>query len=236
MRASDKTAGHPVPLTSTVRPTQAEGSVAIECQTANSADLCHTIPLSRLHRSVAAGLLVLILLVGSSCGNSDKDTSKDTTTSTAMPGRRAVVPLSPPVLPPIDIDRDDAGKIKTVTLSADALFDLNSPELREDQEPSLAPLVEDLPSLIDRYLFVEGYTDGLGDTEHNDALSWDRANAIIEALVAAPIENDGKVTTFPRERITPCGRGEKGAPDGVPRPDLRRVVITVHDKPMKCDA
>jgi outer membrane protein OmpA-like peptidoglycan-associated protein len=71
-------------------------------------------------------------------------------------------------------------------------------------------------------IVVTGHTDTVGQPKDNDQLSYDRAQAIAELLVARGI---------PRNSITIAGRGDrellKPTGDQVPEPRNRRVEITV---------
>ena len=71
-------------------------------------------------------------------------------------------------------------------------------------------------------IVVTGHTDTVGQPKDNDQLSYDRAQAIAELLVARGIARDS---------ITIAGRGDrellKPTGDQVPEPRNRRVEITV---------
>jgi outer membrane autotransporter protein len=70
-----------------------------------------------------------------------------------------------------------------VTLSADALFDFNSTELRAVGRNSLDGLVRDMGGVQYELVLIGGHTDRLGSDVYNQQLSERRANAVRDYLV-----------------------------------------------------
>jgi outer membrane autotransporter protein len=91
---------------------------------------------------------------------------------------RPPAPPPPPAAPPPPV---------RVTLSADALFDFDSAELRPAGRQSLDALARDLRGVQYEVLLVSGHTDRLGAEAYNQTLSERRANAVREHLVQSGI-------------------------------------------------
>ncbi|MDR2214882.1 MAG: OmpA family protein [Nevskiaceae bacterium] len=69
-----------------------------------------------------------------------------------------------------------------LTLSADALFDFDSAQLRPAGQEMLAGFVRDLRGLQYEVLIIEGHTDRIGADAYNQALSERRANSVRDYL------------------------------------------------------
>jgi autotransporter family porin len=83
-------------------------------------------------------------------------------------------PPPPPPPPPAPV---------RVTLSADALFDFDSAELRPAGRNSLDNLVRDLGRVQYDLMLIGGHTDRLGSESYNQRLSERRANAVRDYLI-----------------------------------------------------
>jgi OOP family OmpA-OmpF porin len=86
-----------------------------------------------------------------------------------------------------------------ITLSADALFDFDSAQLRPAGRDSLAGLVRDLRGMEYEVLIVSGHTDRIGAEAYNQALSERRANAVRNFLISGGI---------PANNVRAMGYGE----------------------------
>lgn len=102
-------------------------------------------------------------------------------------------------------------------------FELNSFRLTSETKRTLAVVAEALrdPQLSDRSWQVIGHTDALGSARHNQTLSENRAESVV----------DGLELLGARARLVPLGRGESQllageAPDS---PANRRVEIRIAD-------
>lgn len=81
----------------------------------------------------------------------------------------------------------------------DVMFDSDSANMREGAIQRLNPLLVYLKSSPSTSVRIEGHTDSTGTSDHNDALSLDRANAVARAL-----ENGGE----PASSIQTAGFGQ----------------------------
>jgi OOP family OmpA-OmpF porin len=109
---------------------------------------------------------------------------------TQAPAQPAAVPLPPP--PPVVTAPPPAPTPPPpppppapvrVTLSADALFDFDSAELRAAGRDSLDGLVRDLGRVQYDLMLISGHTDRLGNESYNQRLSERRANAVRDYLI-----------------------------------------------------
>jgi OOP family OmpA-OmpF porin len=99
------------------------------------------------------------------------------------------VPLHPMTLPP-----------ERVMLSADALFDFDSAQLRPAGRSSLDALARMLNDMQYNEVDVSGHTDRLGSDTHNQALSERRANAVRDYLITRGV---------PASKISTAGFGRQ---------------------------
>jgi outer membrane autotransporter protein len=109
-------------------------------------------------------------------------------------------PLPPPSPPPPPPPPAPPQPV-TLRLSADALFDFDSAQLRNEGRQSLDVLVEGLRNLQYQVLIVGGHTDRLGAEAYNQALSERRANSVRDYLVQSGIPaNDVRATGYGESR------------------------------------
>jgi OOP family OmpA-OmpF porin len=88
-----------------------------------------------------------------------------------------------------------------VTLSADALFDFDSAELRTAGRQSLDVLTEQMRGFTYEVLIVGGHTDRLGSDAYNQGLSERRAATVRNYLVQSGIPaNDVRATGYGETR------------------------------------
>lgn len=111
---------------------------------------------------------------------------------------------------------DDRGT--TVELPGDVLFDFDRASLRPDANATLDKLAE-LLTRVGRPAAVAGYTDSKGDDAYNRTLSFDRANAVRDALTRRGVAPS---------TLTAAGYGEQNPkaanqhPDGSDNPEGRQ--------------
>jgi outer membrane protein OmpA-like peptidoglycan-associated protein len=104
----------------------------------------------------------------------------------------------------------------------DVMFATNSAQLREGAVNRLNPLIEYLKSSPTTSVRIEGHTDSVGSSAHNETLSLDRANSVAQALksnggVTNPIQTFGMGESKPiASNATVSGREQN-----------RRVEITL---------
>jgi outer membrane protein OmpA-like peptidoglycan-associated protein len=108
---------------------------------------------------------------------------------------------------------------------ADVLFEFDEADLTEDALPTLeaiaAAIDEDFDD--DAIISVEGHTDNEGETDYNQGLSEDRADAVASWLTEnAGIDSDSLTTTGHGETLPVASNDEDEG-----RAQNRRVVITV---------
>jgi OOP family OmpA-OmpF porin len=89
-------------------------------------------------------------------------------------------PLPPPVTTPVAPPQPQSVRI---TLSADALFDFDSAQLRPAGRSSLDTLVQDMSRVQYDVMLISGHTDRLGAAAYNQRLSEHRANAVRDYLI-----------------------------------------------------
>jgi outer membrane autotransporter protein len=106
------------------------------------------------------------------------------------PAVAAPPPPPPPAPPPAPV---------RLTLSADALFDFDSAQLRPAGQEMLAGFVRDLRGLQYEVLIIEGHTDRIGSDTYNQALSDRRANSVRDYLTGNGI---------PANNVRATGYGE----------------------------
>ena len=101
-------------------------------------------------------------------------------------------------------------------------FDFNKSDLTSQAQQIVDQAASNAgPAHVTR-MVVTGHTDTVGSDDDNDRLSNDRANEILNALIAAGL---------PREVLTAVGRGERDllvpTADGVANAANRRVEVIV---------
>ncbi|MDY7100898.1 MAG: OmpA family protein [Actinomycetota bacterium] len=159
----------------------------------------------------------LVAVVAIGCGPDDGDASADVAAAPA--GVRALPDVVPASLPALESFIPQPDGTKTATLSEDTFFPLGAAELTAEGAGLLASILPGLAS-HEGPITIEGYTDGLGSTEDNLALSAARAEAVKGWLVAHDVDPAA---------ISTEGLGEDGAVDDIADPSRRKVVITLED-------
>lgn len=91
------------------------------------------------------------------------------------------------------------GKNLVVTMPQDVLFDTDSSVVRADLQRDLNTLAGSLNRYPNTTVQIIGNTDSTGDAAYNMKLSQQRANAVMQILLAAGV---------PSSRLQPIGRGE----------------------------
>lgn len=123
------------------------------------------------------------------------------------------------------VETEDGAKL---TLPEDILFDFDSSELRSDTGDVMDQLVQVIDTTDDDITII-GHTDSEGEDSYNQELSEERANAILDALVEAGVEEnrlnaEGKGASEPIADNTNSDGSDN--PEG--RQQNRRVEVTVH--------
>jgi OmpA-OmpF porin, OOP family len=95
-----------------------------------------------------------------------------------QPAPAPAPPAPPPAAPPAPV---------RITLSADALFDFNSAELRPAGRQELDVLMEDLRGLDYEVINITGHTDRLGTRQYNLPLSQRRADTVRNYMIGSGI-------------------------------------------------
>lgn len=117
-----------------------------------------------------------------------------------------------------DFDQTETDEGTLVTVSEELLFDFGSAELRPEAGLAIGRIAELIGLSGDDEILIIGHTDSVGTDEANLALSSDRADAVINALVEAGVD---------RESLVGEGRGESqpvadnANSDGTDNPDGR---------------
>lgn len=162
-------------------------------------------------------MTVALAPAGLACSDSS---TPDAAAETAPSATRAPSPLGELDLPPLEFTPvDDQGTVAT-EITSEALFDLDSAELKPDAEAIVEQLAQRLAA-EPASVRVDGYTDGLGDEAHNLQLSQARADSL-----ATRIRSLGTATG-----VLACGRGEEGTDGTSDDPAARRVVVTLSSRP-----
>jgi len=121
----------------------------------------------------------------------------------------------------MDARQTERGMVVTI---GDVLFDTDRSEIKPGGQRSMDKLVTFLQTYPMRRAMVEGFTDSIGGSDHNLALSARRAEAVRAALVGAGVS---------AERIRTQGFGEAypvaGNADAGGRQMNRRVEIVLSD-------
>lgn len=117
-----------------------------------------------------------------------------------------------------ELDAVEVDEEQLITLDETVLFDFGSAELKPAAMQALAEVADVLGVYIDGEVVITGHTDSVGSDSDNERLSQQRADAIVEALIALGVNED---------RLTAVGAGES-APieanenaDGSDNPDGR---------------
>lgn len=85
--------------------------------------------------------------------------------------------------PGADIDAVAAiGSAKRISLTGNVLFNINESVLKPEAKKALELLVQEIKKNSITEIIVEGYTDSIGTTEFNNALSMTRAKAVKDFL------------------------------------------------------
>jgi OOP family OmpA-OmpF porin len=142
----------------------------------------------------------------------------------------AAAPLPAPTPPPAP-----APAVETTTLSADALFALNSATLKPAATERLDQLASRMLMLDYQTIRVVGHTDPTGSTELNEKLSVKRAEAVKRYLVAKGVDPnafviEGMGSAMPMVTDKDCGNLPRDRKIACYQPD-RRVEIEVIGAP-----
>ncbi|MFJ4538558.1 OmpA family protein [Streptomyces tibetensis] len=113
---------------------------------------------------------------------------------------------------------------RTITLPGAALFDTDSPRLRQAAVPTLADVAATARTTpaLDRVV-VSGYVDPRGGTGNDRELSQDRADAVREVLVDHGV---------PASRVTAQGRGRS---PGCPEAEDKAAEDMTREQRLQCD-
>lgn len=105
----------------------------------------------------------------------------------------------------------------TGSISVDLAFETGSYELRQSYIETLVnDVAQNLKEAYVGPVCVEGFADGVGATDRNQALSLNRAESVANVLTLAGVE-----------QVETIGWGEQFAEDDVDDPTQRRVDITL---------
>jgi peptidoglycan-associated lipoprotein len=160
----------------------------------------------------SSAVLVLALAIGASaCGKKKVDTPAATPAAApAPPPTRPSTPpapapppaATPPAAPTEDelFARETLEALNKRAPLADAFFDYDSVELREDTRASLQKNLAWLKRWASTKILVEGHADSRGTNEYNLALAERRAAAVRDYLVSLGL---------PADRITTVSKGEE---------------------------
>jgi outer membrane protein OmpA-like peptidoglycan-associated protein len=96
----------------------------------------------------------------------------------------------------LQLRQTESGVVVTL---GDVLFESGQTELRQEAQTSLVEVVDLLQSEPDKKIRIEGHTDSTGDSEINLRISQQRADHVLDALVALGVD---------AARITSVGMGE----------------------------
>jgi len=96
----------------------------------------------------------------------------------------------------LQLRQTESGVVVTL---GDVLFESGQTELKEEAHASLVEVVDLLQSEPDKNIRIEGHTDATGDAATNLKISAQRANEVLEALVALGVDS---------ARVTTAGMGE----------------------------
>lgn len=150
---------------------------------------------------------------------------------------RYVAPPAPPAPAPVVVaaaPQPAPVVIRRVSLSADSLFDFDRSTIKPAGRVSLDKLAADLQGVDFASVQVIGYTDRLGSTKYNNALSSRRAAAVGDYLVrsgglaANKIVAQGAGEASPVTRAADCrGAAQTPALIACLAPD-RRVEVEIH--------
>jgi OOP family OmpA-OmpF porin len=133
----------------------------------------------------------------------------------------AVAPVLVPAPPPLE--RIVPKVSRSVDLRSDALFDVNSADLKGDAQPTIDKLLERIRALTAlQSVTIVGHTDSTGWVDHNRKLSERRAQAVKAALVEHGVD-PALVTASGMGARKPIAHNT--TPEG--RAKNRRVTITL---------
>lgn len=115
-----------------------------------------------------------------------------------------------------------------LTLPEDILFDFDSADLRSDADEAFEKLVR-LAEETEGEMTIIGHTDSHGEEDYNQQLSENRAEAVLQALVDATVDEqrlkaEGKGATEPIAENT----HDDGSDNPEGRQENRRVEIILH--------
>jgi outer membrane protein OmpA-like peptidoglycan-associated protein len=96
----------------------------------------------------------------------------------------------------LQLRQTESGVVVTL---GDVLFESGQTELRKEAQTSLVEVVDLLQSEPDKRIRIEGHTDSTGDSATNLRISQQRAEHVLDALVALGVDP---------ERVTTSGMGE----------------------------
>lgn len=117
-----------------------------------------------------------------------------------------------------ELDAVEVDDEQLITLDETVLFDFGRADLKPAAVQALAEVADVLGVYIDGEVVITGHTDSVGSDSDNARLSQERADAIVEALVALGVDED---------RLTAVGAGESSPiepnenADGSDNPDGR---------------
>ena len=116
-------------------------------------------------------------------------------------------------IPGVEVTRPAENEI-AVQLTNDILFDFNSSALRYESQQTLRDLAGNFQRYPDETISVEGHTDNVGRSDHNQTLSERRAYTVKDYLTSQGV---------PSSRITATGYGETRPKAGNETPEGRQL-------------
>ena len=142
---------------------------------------------------------------GAGCACDKEILNKAACVVPAAPAPKAVAPAPKPAPAP-------AARVEKVTLSADALFDLDKSVLKPEGKQKLDELVSRLAGVDLEVINATGYTDRLGKEAYNQKLSERRAAAVKTYLVSKGVSANA---------IKTAGKGEADPVVNCPNPSKK---------------
>ena len=127
----------------------------------------------------------------------------------AAPARAALSPRRAPLTEDEIFAKATLDELNAQKLLADAFFDLDSQQIRDDAKPVLQKDADWMKRWPSTKVMVEGHADSRGTAEYNLALGERRASAVRDYLVNLGVAAD-RITLVSKGKEAPfCTRGER---------------------------